>query len=102
MNVFYQTERLILNILPPLWAPAVLSFYKNNKDVLEGVEPARNSRFYTESFQKANLSVEYNSFFKNNYMNIVDKLNLVIDKRRKIIYYICKLIIHIVGKNFVR
>lgn len=75
MNVFYQTERLILNILPPLWAPAVLNFYKNNKDVLEGVEPARNSRFYTESFQKANLSVEYNSFFKNNYMRywIFDK-----------------------------
>lgn len=77
MNVFYQTERLILNILPPLWAPAVLNFYKNNKDVLEGVEPARNSRFYTESFQKANLSVEYNSFFKNNYMRywIFDKKN---------------------------
>lgn len=77
MNVFYQTDRLILNILQPSWAPIILNFYKKNKDVLEPLEPARSDRFYTESFQRANLSLEYNSFFKNNYMRywMFDKKN---------------------------
>ena len=53
MNVFYQTDRLILNILQPSWAPTVLNFYKKNKDVLEPLEPARSDRFYTESTRKS-------------------------------------------------
>ena len=68
MNTFYQTDRLIINILQPSWAPVVLNFYKKNKDILENLEPARSDKFYTESFQRANLSLEYNNFFKNHYM----------------------------------
>lgn len=77
MNAYYQTERLILNILQPSWAPVVLDFYKKNKNILEGLEPARSPRFYSESYQRTNLSLEYNSFFKKTYIRywIFDKKN---------------------------
>lgn len=70
MNFEYETNRLILKILHPNYAYAVLDFYERNKDFLEPLEPARQHNFYTLDFQRTNLSHEYSSFLNSSYLRI--------------------------------
>jgi [ribosomal protein S5]-alanine N-acetyltransferase len=60
MQMGIQTERLQLHILHPNEADKVLIFYSQNKDQFEPWEPERDVNFYTLSYQRLSLSIEYN------------------------------------------
>ncbi|PXV84915.1 ribosomal-protein-alanine N-acetyltransferase [Lachnotalea glycerini] len=64
MLTYYETNRLILQIITPNYAKKVLDFYVTNKDIFETYEPSRPENFYTEEYQKALLGYEYNSITK--------------------------------------
>lgn len=60
MKLRYETDRLILKILEPTEAAAVLRFYLDNKELFEQSEPDREEGFYTTEHQHAILTAEYN------------------------------------------
>lgn len=60
MQMNIQTERLQLRILHPNEAEKVLFFYSQNQEHFEPWEPERDVNFYTLSYQRLSLSIEYN------------------------------------------
>jgi ribosomal-protein-alanine N-acetyltransferase len=60
MAKIYETERLLLKALHKDFAPDVLSFYEDNKELFEPWEPIRSHNFYTLAYQKAFLTAEHN------------------------------------------
>ena len=54
----YGTKRLLLRILGPEHALAVLDFYVRNRDFLAPTDPLRPKEFYTAEMQAAALAVE--------------------------------------------
>lgn len=60
MNMRYETDRLILKILPDTAAGQVLQFYLDNREVFEQYEADRSQNFYTYEHQKTMLHCEYN------------------------------------------
>ena len=56
----YETERLLLKIIKPDQADAVLDFYMRDKELFEKFEPGRMPNFYTRQFQRQMLLFEYN------------------------------------------
>ena len=61
-QIRYETDRLYLRILKPNYARDVLEYYKRNHNFLKEWEPKRTKDFYTLSYQKRQLSYEYNMF----------------------------------------
>lgn len=61
----YETNRLILKILTPDYAPMVLDFFLRDQELFEKYEPERMPQFYTEQFQRETLQYEYNLACKN-------------------------------------
>lgn len=57
----YETERLILKVIKPDEALAVLDFYLRDKELFEKYEPERIAGFYTPERQKQIISYEYNT-----------------------------------------
>ena len=51
----YETERLLLKIIKPDQADAVLDFYMRDKELFEKFEPDRMPNFYTRQFQRQML-----------------------------------------------
>lgn len=64
MKMKYETDRLILKILPDTAANEVLTFYLDNRDIFEPFEPDRPQNFYTIGHQKTLLHCEYNLAIK--------------------------------------
>lgn len=64
MLTYYETDRLILQIISAAFAKEVLEFYVNNMDIFEPYEPTRPDNFYTKAYQRATLTYEYNAFTK--------------------------------------
>lgn len=62
----YETDRLLLKILKPESAAAVLDFYMRDKELFEYYEPERVRNFYTIQHQANLLRCEYNLAFKQN------------------------------------
>jgi ribosomal-protein-alanine N-acetyltransferase len=60
----YETDRLILRILKPDAAGAVLDFFLRDRAYFEQYEPDRLPHFYTPAFQKTMLRFEYNAAVK--------------------------------------
>ena len=60
MQMSIQTDRLQLRVLHPGEADKVLNFYSQNKEHFEPWEPERDLNFYTLSYQRLSLSIEYN------------------------------------------
>lgn len=60
----YETKRLILRVLKPDSADAVLDFYLRDRAYFEQFEPDRLPQFYTPNFQKTMLRYEYNAAVK--------------------------------------
>lgn len=56
----YETQSLLLKIIKPDQADAVLDFYMRDKELFEQFEPDRMVNFYTCQFQKQMLLFEYN------------------------------------------
>jgi len=86
MQMSIQTDRLQLRVLHPNEADKVLSFYAQNKEHFEPWEPERDINFYTPSYQRLSLSIEYNLmqqskllrywvFLKNNPNTIIGSVN---------------------------
>lgn len=67
MQFTYQTERLLLKILSPEYAPAINTFYLDNKLFLEPFEPQRPQNFYTTEFHRANLHCEQTAFLNQSH-----------------------------------
>jgi ribosomal-protein-alanine N-acetyltransferase len=61
MLFLYETEHLVLRILKPDAAGAVLDFYLRDRDYFEQFEPDRLPQFYTINFQRNMLRFEYNA-----------------------------------------
>lgn len=59
MNAEYETSRLVLKILPPVYSQEVLRFQLRNREQFERYEPQRPENFYTTSHQQAVLKCEY-------------------------------------------
>lgn len=59
MDLYYETERLVLRLLHENSAPDVLQFYLKNRRILEAIEPERPSNFYTLEYQSALLHCEF-------------------------------------------
>jgi len=60
MKMKYETDRLILKILPDTAVNQVLQFYLDNREIFELFEPDRPQNFYTVEHQKTLLHCEYN------------------------------------------
>lgn len=60
MKMKYETDRLMLKILPDTAAEQVLQFYLDNREVFEQYEADRSQNFYTYKYQKTVLYCEYN------------------------------------------
>lgn len=60
----FKTERLILKVLTPDWAPAVLRFYKDNREYFEPWEADRDADFYSLDYQGKMLYYDYLAFEK--------------------------------------
>ncbi len=58
MGRIIETKRLILKTLGERDAPLVLDYFLRNRDFLEEWEPVRGEDFYTEEFQRKELSRE--------------------------------------------
>lgn len=58
----YDSERLYLRILKPNSASEVSDYYKRNHNFLNEWEPKHTKDFYTLSYQKRQLNMEYNMF----------------------------------------
>lgn len=65
MNMNYETERLILQVLPPYENEQVLRFYQDNREHLEHWEAAREKNFYTAQYQRALLEAEFDQIVKS-------------------------------------
>lgn len=78
----YETPRLILQVLKPEAAEAVLDFYMRDQLYFEQFEPDRMPQFYTLNFQKNMLRVEYNAAIKQSsvrfYIFCKEQPNLII------------------------
>ena len=61
----YETDRLLLRILKPEDAPAVLDFFQHDRTYFEYYEPDRVPNFYTIDHQKTLLRCEYNLAFNS-------------------------------------
>ncbi len=68
MKMNYETNRLILQILPGTAAGQVLRFYLDNQEVFEQYEIDRPENFYTEQYQKTLLQCEYNLAVKQTFI----------------------------------
>lgn len=62
----YETDRLILQILKPTYAPIVLDFFNRDKELFEKYEIDRVPDFYTVKYQQKVLKYEYNMAMKLN------------------------------------
>lgn len=60
----FCTERLILKVLDPDWAPEVLNFYSSNREYFEPWEPDREKDFYTVDYQARMLYYDYRAYEK--------------------------------------
>ncbi len=58
MDRTIETKRLILKTLRAQGAPLVLDYFLRNREFLEKWEPKRGEDFYTEAFQREELSRE--------------------------------------------
>lgn len=59
MEMYYETDRLILRLLHESSAQEVLNFYLKNKEIFELREPDRPKNFYTREYQAALLKCEF-------------------------------------------
>ena len=59
-----QTARLLLTVLTPNYANAVLNFQNRNRESFEAYEPTRPANFYTASYQQAVLKCEWDLALK--------------------------------------
>ena len=59
MLLQYETRRLVLKLVGPEYAPEVLRFYLEDKELFEKYEMDRSPNFYTENHQHNILHVEY-------------------------------------------
>ena len=59
MDFKYESERLILKVVYPSMAPAVLHFLHSNRDIFEQYESTAPDNFYTISYIMQLLSGEY-------------------------------------------
>lgn len=64
MKLVYETDRLYLCILNDTHALSVLNFYRDDMALFEQYEPERAYNFYTAAYQKANLALEFQHFFR--------------------------------------
>lgn len=64
MKRIYETNRLKLIVLEPIYAESVLEFYQKNTTFLMPWESERPDGFYTLSFQRKILALEEESFLK--------------------------------------
>ena len=60
MNLYCETERLVMQVLPAYYNHQVLQFFMENKEHLEPWEAQRDKNFYTANYQRALLEAEYN------------------------------------------
>lgn len=68
MDITFETKRLSLQVLPPSYAANVLAFYESNRNYFDIWEPARPNTFYTEQYQSANLSFEFNHIVDSSFL----------------------------------
>lgn len=59
MDLYYETERLTLQVLLEKDADRVLDFYLRNQAVFEAREPSRPANFYTREYQAMLLRAEF-------------------------------------------
>lgn len=67
MNYCYETERLKLKVITEDYAPIVLKFLTENRDIFEPYEPLKYDIYYTEEYQRHNLHAELAGFNKQQY-----------------------------------
>lgn len=66
----YDSDRLYLRILKPQYAREVLEYYKRNHNFLAEWEPRHPKDFYTLSYHKRKLNMEYNMFRQNSLVRL--------------------------------
>jgi ribosomal-protein-alanine N-acetyltransferase len=64
MNFEYQTPRLLLRVEHQNCARRVLEFYQRNRPFFDAWELTRADNFYSESYQRACLQIEYNEIVR--------------------------------------
>lgn len=61
----YNSDRLYLKVLKPIYASEVLDYYKRNRSFLTQWDPMQPKEFYTLSYHKRKLNMEYGMFKDN-------------------------------------
>lgn len=64
MQTYYETRRLVLQVLTPDYCHQVLDFYKSNKCIFAPYEPLCPRQYYTADYQYNTLSCDYQSFLE--------------------------------------
>ena len=75
MKFEYITDRLVLKVLTPDYAPWVLQFVQDGREAFEPYEMKKPDNFYTEDFQELTLKGELNAFMDGEYMRYYVFLN---------------------------
>ena len=65
MKFIYETDRLILKLLGEDDAPAVLQFYRQNRNVFEPYETIHPEQFYTVAYQRTLMNCELSLTLKH-------------------------------------
>lgn len=65
MQLTYYGKNILLKVVPPSNAHDVLDFYVRNREHFNPWEPDRPDNFYTEAYQRAELTTEMNLFLKH-------------------------------------
>lgn len=68
MKMFDQSERLNYKVVTANETPLVLDFYNENKPYFEPWEGSRPLNFYTEAYQRATLTAEYNHLLQSDFI----------------------------------
>lgn len=68
MKFVLETPRLELRVLNDLYAPEVLQFLEQNRNIFEPVEAPKPIGFYTLNYQRESLRAEGQAFLQNRYI----------------------------------
>lgn len=62
MKTIYKTDRLILRVLDPSYAPLVLEYLSNNRVFLRGWEVEKSKNYFTLDYQRMSLKKDMENF----------------------------------------
>lgn len=64
MHTYYETKRLILQVLSPDYCHSVLHFYQSNQSFFQPYDASYPHNYFTPDYQRSSLTYEYYAFME--------------------------------------